>query len=153
MELHNLKPPKGSRHYRKRVGRGPGSGMGKTSTRGHKGQKARSGGSKRPGHEGGQMPIYRRLPKRGFHNLLRTEYQIVNVSDLTRCKEKELTQETLIAAGLIKKSSVPVKILGNGKLEKAYTVKANAFSKSAIEKIEQAGGKALVVSAAAPEVA
>ena len=153
MELHNLKPPKGSRRNRKRVGRGAGSGMGETSGRGHKGQKARSGGSKRAGHEGGQMPIYRRLPKRGFHNFSRTEYQIVNVSDLSRCKEKELTQETLIAVGLVKKSTVPVKILGNGKLDKAYTVKANAFSKSAIEKIEQAGGKALLVNAAVPEVA
>ncbi len=153
MELHNLKPPKGSTHYRKRVGRGPGSGMGETSTRGHKGQKARSGGSKRAGHEGGQMPIYRRLPKRGFHNLHRTEYQIVNVADLIRCKGKELSQETLMAAGLIKKSNVPVKILGNGKLEKAFTVKANAFSKSAKEKIEQAGGQALVVSAPATKVA
>ena len=152
MELHTLKPPNGSTKNRKRVGRGAGSGMGETSGRGHKGQKARSGGKKRPGHEGGQMPIYRRLPKRGFHNLLRTEYQIVNVVDLARCKEKELTQKTLIAAGLIKKSSVPVKILGSGKLEKAYTVKADAFSKSAKEKIEQAGGKALVISSAPPEV-
>ncbi len=153
MELHNLRPPKGSTHYRKRVGRGSGSGMGKTSTRGHKGQKARSGGSKRAGHEGGQMPIYRRLPKRGFHNLHRIEYQIVNVSDLTRCQGKELTQETLIAAGLVKKSRVPIKILGNGKLDKPYTVTANAFSLSAKEKIEQAGGKALVVSFAASKVA
>lgn len=153
MELHTLKPPQGSTKNRKRLGRGAGSGMGETSGRGHKGQKARSGGSKRAGHEGGQMPIYRRLPKRGFHNLLRSEYQIVNVADLVRCKEKELTAESLIAAGLIKKSSMPVKILGNGKLEKAYTVRANAFSKSAREKIEQAGGKALLVSAAVPGVA
>lgn len=153
MELHTLKPPKGSKKNRKRVGRGAGSGMGETSGRGHKGQKARSGGSKRAGHEGGQMPIYRRLPKRGFHNFHRTEYQIVNVADLVRCKEKELTQETLIAAGLVKKSTIPVKILGNGKLDKAYTVKAHAFSKSAKEKIEQAGGKAFLVTAAAPEVA
>jgi large subunit ribosomal protein L15 len=153
MELHNLKPPQGSRKNRKRVGRGAGSGMGETSGKGHKGQKARSGGKKRPGHEGGQMPIYRRLPKRGFHNFFRTEYQIVNVEDLARCSEKELSIQSLLAAGLIKKADVPVKILGNGKLEKAFTVQANAFSKSAKEKIEQAGGKALTIEAARPEVA
>ncbi len=153
MELHNLKPPKGSKKNRKRVGRGSGSGMGKTSTRGHKGQKARSGGLKRAGFEGGQMPIYRRLPKRGFHNFTRVEYQVVNVEDFARCKEKELTFEILKAAGLVKKSGVLVKVLGSGNLKKAYTVQANAFSKSAKEKIEQAGGKAVVISAAAPEVA
>ena len=146
MELHNLKPPKGSKKNRKRVGRGSGSGMGKTSTRGHKGQKARSGGLKRSGFEGGQMPIYRRLPKRGFHNFTRVEYQVVNIEDFARCAEKELTFEILKAAGLVKKASVPLKILGFGKLEKPYIVKANAFSKTAIEKIEQAGGKAVVIS-------
>ena len=153
MELHSLKPPKGSKKNRKRVGRGSGSGMGKTSTRGHKGQKARSGGLKRAGFEGGQMPVYRRLPKRGFHNFTRVEYQVVNIEDFARCQESELTLEILKAAGLVKKSGVPVKVLGSGKLEKPYTVKANAFSKSAKEKIEQAGGKAVVVSPSAPEVA
>lgn len=153
MELHNLKPPKGSKKNRKRVGRGPGSGMGKTSTRGHKGQKARSGGLKRSGFEGGQMPIYRRLPKRGFHNFTRVEYQVVNIEDFARCDSKELTLEILKAAGLVKKNDVPVKVLGSGKLDKPYTVKANAFSQTAKEKIEQAGGKAIVISAAAPEVA
>ena len=153
MELHNLKPPKGSKKNRKRVGRGPGSGMGKTSTRGHKGQKARSGGLKRSGFEGGQMPIYRRLPKRGFHNFTRVEYQVVNIDDFARCTGKELTPEILKAAGLVKKNGVPVKVLGYGKLEKPYMVKANAFSKSAKEKIEQAGGQAVVISFSASEVA
>jgi large subunit ribosomal protein L15 len=153
MELHNLKPPKGSKKNRKRVGRGSGSGMGKTSTRGHKGQKARSGGPKRAGFEGGQMPVYRRLPKRGFHNFTRVEYQVVNIEDFARCNAKELTLEILKAAGLVKKNGVPVKVLGFGKLEKPYTVKANAFSKSAKEKIEQAGGKAVVISISALEVA
>lgn len=148
MELHNLKPPKGSKKNRKRVGRGSGSGMGKTSTRGHKGQKARSGGSKRPGFEGGQMPVYRRLPKRGFHNFTRVEYQVVNIDDFARCDAKELTPEILKAAGLVRKNGVPVKVLGFGKLEKPYTVRANAFSQTAKEKIEQAGGKAIVISAA-----
>jgi len=152
MELHNLRPPKGSTKNRKRVGRGAGSGMGETSGRGHKGQRARSGGSRRAGQEGGQMPIYRRLPKRGFYNVLRVEFQIVNVADLARCKEKEITIETLKSAGLIKRTG-PVKILGNGKLEKAYTVRADAFSKSAKEIIEQAGGKALMAGAVEPKVA
>lgn len=153
MELHTLKPPKGSKKNRKRVGRGAGSGLGETSGKGHKGQKARSGGKKRPGFEGGQMPIYRRLPKRGFKNFFRQEFQIVNVADLSRFAETELSPESLLSAGLIKKAHVPVKILGNGELKKAFTVKANAFSKSAKEKIEQAGGKALVVEIARPEVA
>lgn len=147
MELHDLKPAKNSKKNRKRVGRGTGSGLGKTSGRGHKGQKARSGGSPRRGHEGGQMPIYRRLPKRGFTNIFKKEFQVINVEDLARCKDTELNYETLKAAGLIRKLNVPVKVLGSGKLEKAFTVHAGAFSKSAKEKIEAAGGKALVVSA------
>ena len=106
MELHDLKPPKGAKKKPKRVGRGTGSGMGKTSTRGHKGQKARSGGSPRRGHEGGQMPIYRRLPKRGFTNIFKKEFQIVNVEDFARCKETELTSESLKAAGIISKTDV-----------------------------------------------
>ena len=152
MELHNLKPAKNSKKNRKRVGRGSGSGLGKTSGKGHKGQKARSGGKKRPGFEGGQMPIYRRLPKRGFHNFFKKEFQIINVADLSRCSENELTTETLLKAGLINKAHVPVKILGNGNIEKAYTVNANAFSKSAKEKIEKAGGKAQLITVARTEV-
>jgi len=145
MNLENLKPPKGSKKDRKRVGRGTGSGTGKTSGRGHKGQRARSGSTKRRGFEGGQMPLHRRLPKFGFTNLFRKEYQIVNVADLARCEGAEISAETLKAAGLIKKTTVPVKILGNGNVDKAYTVKAAAFTKSAVTKLEAAGGKAEVV--------
>ncbi len=141
MELHTLRPPKGSKKARKRVGRGPGSGMGETSGRGHKGQGARSGFRRKIGFEGGQMPLHRRLPKRGFTNIFKQDYQVVNVSDLARCESNDITAETLHAAGLIKHSELPVKILGNGAVDKAYSVKATAFSKSAIEKITAAGGK------------
>ncbi len=146
LKLHTIKPPKGAKKARKRVGRGPGSGHGKTSGRGHKGSGQRSGFTRRPGREGGQMPIHRRLPKHGFTNIFKKEWQIVNVAELSRCEPGEVTRETLKAVGLIKKLNVPVKILGKGNIEKAYTVKAAAFSKSAIEKIEAAGGKAEVVS-------
>jgi large subunit ribosomal protein L15 len=145
MDLENLKPSKGSRRKRKRVGRGTGSGTGKTSGRGHKGQKARSGFKQTPGFEGGQMPLHRRLPKFGFTNLFRKEYQIVNVADLARLEAGEVSPQTLKAAGLIKKTDIPVKILGNGNVDKAYTVKAAAFTKSAVTKLEAAGGKAEVV--------
>ncbi len=146
MELHDLKPPKGSKKTRKRVGRGPGSGLGKTSGRGHKGAGQRSGSKHRAWMEGGQMPLARRIPKFGFRNIFRKEYQIVNVADLTRLEAGDVTPETLKEAGLIHKTNVPVKVLGNGEVEKAYTVKAAAFSKSAVEKLEKAGGKAEVVS-------
>ena len=145
MDLHTLKPPAGSKKDRKRVGRGTGSGTGKTSGRGHKGQQSRSGAKRRHASEGGQMPLHRRLPKRGFTNLFREDVQIVNVADLARCEAGEVTSDTLKAVGLIKKADRPVKILGNGNLEKALVVKATAFSKSAKEKIEAAGGKAEVV--------
>ncbi len=145
MELHTLKPAPGSTKKRRRVGRGPGSGLGKTSGKGHKGQLSRSGASRKPGREGGQMPLHRRLPKFGFTNIFKKQFQIINVSDLAKCKDKEITPETLRAAGLIKKLDIPVKVLGNGTLEGAFTVKAGAFSKSAISKIEAAGGKAEVV--------
>lgn len=147
MELHTLKPPAGSTRKRRRVGRGPGSGLGKTSGRGHKGQGSRSGFSRgrKAMREGGQMPLHRRLPKFGFTNIFKKQFQIVNVSDLARIKESEVTSESLRAAGLIKKMDVPVKVLGNGAIETAITVKANAFSKSAVTKIEAAGGKAEVV--------
>lgn len=147
MELHTLKPPAGSTRKRRRVGRGPGSGLGKTSGRGHKGQGSRSGFSRgrKAMREGGQMPLHRRLPKFGFTNIFKKQFQIVNVSDLARIKESEVTSESLRAAGLIKKMDVPVKVLGNGTIETAVTVKANAFSKSAVTKIEAAGGKAEVV--------
>ena len=145
MELHDLKPPKGSKKQRKRVGRGPGSGRGKTSGRGHKGQGARSGSGRRVASEGGQMPIHRRLPKFGFTNIFRKEFQIINVADLARCEPGEVTSEVLKKVGLIKSVKVPIKVLGNGDIDKAYSVKAAAFSKTAISKIEAAGGKAEVV--------
>jgi large subunit ribosomal protein L15 len=145
MELHDLQPAKGSKKNRRRVGRGTGSGLGKTSGRGHGGAGSRSGWTSRPGREGGQMPLYRRIPKRGFHNIFRTAYQVVNVSELTRCSGEEITKESLKTAGLISKLKEPVKILGNGEIAEALTVKAQAFSKSAKEKIEKAGGKAEVV--------
>jgi len=146
-ELHDLSPAEGSTHRRKRVGRGPGSGKGKTSGRGQKGQKARSGGKTELGRwfEGGQMPIYRRLPKRGFNPLKRTEYQVVNVRDLDEVGEKEISPESLRAAGLVGSKHEPVKILGDGEVEGAYQVTAHAFSRSAKEKIESAGGSATVV--------
>lgn len=148
MQLHDLRPAPGSKHVKKRVGRGIGSGMGKTATRGHKGQWARTGGGVRPGFEGGQMPLQRRTPKRGFTNApFKVEYEIVNLSTLNRL-DGEVTPESLKAAG-VTHGNRPVKILGEGNLEKALTVRAHAFSKSALEKIAAAGGKAEVLGAAA----
>ncbi|MFH1687859.1 MAG: 50S ribosomal protein L15 [bacterium] len=145
MELHTLKPPAGARKDRKRVGRGPGSGLGKTSGRGHKGAGQRSGYKRQAGKEGGQMPLQRRLPKRGFKNIFRTEFEVVNVADLARLESAEITSDILREAGLVRKKNRPVKLLGNGNVEKAFTVKLNAFSRSAVEKIEAAGGKTEVV--------
>lgn len=146
MKLHELSPAPGSRHKRKRVGRGIGSGNGKTAGRGHKGQKARSGGGVRPGFEGGQNPIYTRLPKRGFTNIHRKEYAIVNLKDLNRFDEgSEVTPETLIESGVVKNRKHGIKILGNGELKVKLTVKADKFSQSAMEKIQAAGGKAEVI--------
>ncbi|ADY54776.1 LSU ribosomal protein L15P [Syntrophobotulus glycolicus DSM 8271] len=143
MKLHELKPAEGSTKSRKRVGRGNGSGLGNTAGRGHKGQKARSGGGVRPGFEGGQMPMARRLPKRGFTNIFAKEYNIVNLSDLEERFESgaEVTLETLIESGLVKKVLDGVKVLGDGELTKALTVKVNKVSKTAAEKIAAAGGK------------
>src|SRR4051812_12023510 len=141
MNLSTLKAPKGSRENKKRVGRGMGSGMGKTSTRGHKGQRSRSGSRMMRGFEGGQMPLHRRVPKRGFNNIFRQEYQIVNLDTLAMLGEKEITPDVLYAAGAIRKASEPVKILGDGELKSALTVHAHRFSKSAQEKITKAGGK------------
>lgn len=143
-ELHDLSPVPGSHRDRKRVGRGPGSGTGKTSGRGHKGQKARSGGNIARGFEGGQMPLQRRLPKRGFHNPFRTEYQVVNVRDLAGL-EGEVDPRALKQAGLIGSLRRPVKILGEGELSAALEVRAHAFSGSAREKIEGAGGSVRVL--------
>jgi len=141
MQLHDLAPAPGSRKNRKRVGRGPGSGMGKTSTRGHKGLKARSGGSVRPGFEGGQMPIYRRLPKRGFTNIFKTNNAVLNVKDLDRFEDGAVIDiELLRGEGLVKGVVDGVKILGDGELAKKFTLKNILVSKTAREKIESAGG-------------
>lgn len=146
MKLHELKPAEGSRKERNRVGRGMASGNGKTSGRGHKGQGARSGGGVRPGFEGGQMPLFQRLPKRGFTNINRKDFSIVNVETLNRFENgTEVTPELLLETGVVSKLNSGVKILGNGKLEKNLTVKAHKFSASAKEAIEAAGGKTEVV--------
>ncbi|ADM36195.1 50S ribosomal protein L15 [Bacillus subtilis] len=146
MKLHELKPSEGSRKTRNRVGRGIGSGNGKTAGKGHKGQNARSGGGVRPGFEGGQMPLFQRLPKRGFTNINRKEYAVVNLDKLNGFAEgTEVTPELLLETGVISKLNAGVKILGNGKLEKKLTVKANKFSASAKEAVEAAGGTAEVI--------
>lgn len=148
MKLHELKPNKGGAvRATKRLGRGTGSGQGTTAGRGHDGQNSRSGGGTKPGFEGGQMPIYRRLPKRGFTNIFAKTYAIVNLSDLNERFEDgaEVTPVSLIESGLIKKLHDGVKILGDGELTKKLTVKANKFSKSAAEKIEANGGKVEVI--------
>jgi len=139
MKLHELSPAKGSKHAKKRVGRGPGSGIGKTSGRGEKGQKSRTGYSSRPGFEGGQMPLIRRVPKRGFTNIWKTEYAVVNLSQLAEL-EGEVTPQVLQERGLVR-SGRKVKVLGDGEIGKALTVVADKFSKSAREKIEAAGGR------------
>jgi len=146
MNLSTLKAPRKSSENRKRVGRGMGSGMGKTSTRGHKGQKSRSGARQMRGFEGGQMPLHRRLPKRGFTNIFRIEYEVVNLGRLADLGESEITPEVLRKAGVVTSKKTLVKVLGQGELSKALTVHAHKFSKSAREKIEKAGGKVLVVS-------
>jgi len=146
MEIHELSPAKGSTHVAKRKGRGHGTGNGKTSGRGHKGQKSRSGGGTRIGFEGGQMPLARRVPKRGFNNIFAKPLTSVNLTVLNRFKSgATVGVEQLIETGVIKKCEHGLKILGNGTLKKKLTVKASAFSESAKRKIEEAGGKAEVV--------
>ena len=147
MKLHELSPNPGSVKTRKRVGRGAGSGLGKTSGKGHKGQNARSGGGVRVGFEGGQLPLFRRLSKRGFNNYeFRTVYATVNVSDLNRFEDgTTVTPELLIETGLVKKELDGIKVLGNGELTKKLTVKANKFSNSAKTKIENIGGNTEVI--------
>jgi len=140
MNLSNIHAPKKASENRKRVGRGMGSGMGKTSTRGHKGQRSRSGSRMIRGFEGGQMPLHRRMPKRGFTNIFRQEYSIVNLERLAGLGESTITPDVLRKAGVIS-TKRPVKILGDGELSKALTVQAHKFSKSAQEKITKAGGK------------
>lgn len=146
MKIHELTPAPDSNKAVKRIGRGHGSGNGKTAGKGHKGQNARSGGGVRIGFEGGQMPLTRRIPKRGFNNIFATKYAIVNVSDLNKFKDGTVVDtELLMASGLVKKVYDGVKILGNGELTSNLTVKAAKFSQSAIKKIEKAGGKAEVM--------
>ncbi|WEK53791.1 MAG: 50S ribosomal protein L15 [Candidatus Cohnella colombiensis] len=147
MKLHELSPNAGSTATRKRVGRGAGSGLGKTSGRGHKGQNARSGGGVRPGFEGGQNPLYRRVPKRGFNNdRFATVFAIVNLNQLNRFEAgTEVTPELLLSEGILKNAQDGIKILGNGELNVGLTVKAHKFSQSAVEKIQAAGGKTEVI--------
>jgi large subunit ribosomal protein L15 len=147
VNLSNLKPPRGSRHRKVRVGRGIGSKLGKTAGKGNKGQKSRKGYSRRPGFEGGQMPLRRRIPKRGFHNPTRSEYAVVNVESLDIFPAgTTVTPELLIGSGLIRQVRAEIKVLGDGELKNSLTVQAHKFSKSAEEKITRAGGKAEVLS-------
>jgi len=145
--LSNLRAPKNANTSRKRVGRGMGSGMGKTSTRGHKGQGSRSGFSLMRGFEGGQMPLHRRLPKRGFTNIFRTEYTVVNLDRIAGLEVKEIGLDDYKKLGLASSKKALIKVLGSGELTAAITIQAHKFSKSAIEKIEKAGGKAVVAGA------
>ena len=147
MKLNSLYPNDGATKTRKRVGRGPGSGLGKTSGKGHKGQNARSGGGVRPGFEGGQLPLFRRLPKRGFTNaMFKTRYAVINLSDLNKFDNgAEVTPEILKNMGIVKNLQDGIKVLGNGTLEKKLTVKANKFSLKAKEAIEKSGGKIEVI--------
>ena len=148
MNLSDLRPPKGQKHKKRRLGQGMGTGRGKYSGRGAKGAKSISGYSKMRGFEGGQMPLHRRLPKRGFTNIFHKEYAIINVSQLEKLGGDEFTPESLIASGVVKKLNSGLKILGNGELTKKVLVKAHVFSKSALEKIEKAGGTAEVIAKA-----
>jgi large subunit ribosomal protein L15 len=141
MKLSEIHYPKNARKDRKRVGRGEGSGLGKTSGRGHKGQMARSGATHKPWFEGGQMPLQRRLPKRGFSNINRRTYQVVNVSDLVKVKEQEITAEVLQKYNLVKSLTKGIKLLGDGLVDRPLVIKVQAVSQTAKEKVEKAGGK------------
>ena len=145
MNLSNLRPSKGSRKQDKRRGRGPGSGQGKTAGRGHKGQKSIAGFSQKKGFEGGQMPLHRRLPKRGFTNIFKTEYTEINLVDLAKLTGQEIGPKELRAAGLIKKEAERIKILGRGEISASITIQAHKFSRSAQEKIEKAGGQTVII--------
>jgi large subunit ribosomal protein L15 len=148
MNLSNLRPPKGQQHKKRRLGQGMGTGRGKYSGRGAKGAKSISGYSKMRGFEGGQMPLHRRLPKRGFTNIFRKEYAIINVGDLEKLDGDVFTPESLVASGAVKKLSAGLKILGNGELTKKISVKAHLYSKSAFDKIQKLGGSAEVIAKA-----
>ena len=146
MDLGSLKYAPGSVRKKKRIGRGQGSGLGKTAGKGHKGQRSRSGSKIRPWFEGGQMPLQRRVPKRGFTNIFKKKFQVVNLKDLDRVKKaKAITPEVLFDSGMISKKNIPVKILGEGELKKAIDVSAHSFSASAKEKIEKSGGKIVLL--------
>jgi large subunit ribosomal protein L15 len=148
MSLNNLRPPKGAKHAKKRVGRGMGSGHGKTASRGNKGAQSRSGFRYKRGFEGGQMPLHRRVPKRGFHNPFRVEYAVVNLDTLAEVFDagSEVTPEVLRERGLVRETNVPVKVLGRGDIAKKLTIKAHKFSGTAAKKIEAAGGAAEVIA-------
>jgi large subunit ribosomal protein L15 len=145
MDLSSLKPAPGAKRLRKRIGRGPGSGTGSQSGKGHKGQKARSGYKSKAWNEGGQMPLARRLPKRGFTNIFKTEFQIINLSSLGKINQDIIDKDVLLKNKVIRSKRLPFKVLGNGDIDRPLTIKAHAFSKSAVEKIEKAGGKAEVI--------
>ncbi len=147
MNLSDLRPPAGSKHKRKRIGRGPGSGHGVTAGRGEKGQKSRAGHSGKRGFEGGQMPLVRRVPKRGFNNIFRTEFAIVNLSTLNDIEGDEFSPESLLQTRVIRKAEEGLKVLGDGDVSRAIKISAHKFSKSAVEKIEQAGGTVTVLPA------
>jgi large subunit ribosomal protein L15 len=150
MNLSNLRPPKGQKHKKQRIGQGMGSGRGKYSGKGAKGQKSISGYSKMRGFEGGQMPLHRRLPKRGFTNIFRKEYAVINVGQLEKLEGDTFSPESLLSSGYVKKLKAGLKILGNGDLTRKVSVKAHLFSRSAMEKIQKAGGTAETIEAAAP---
>jgi len=150
MNLSNLRPPKGQKHKKQRIGQGMGSGRGKYSGRGAKGRKSVSGYSRMRGFEGGQMPLHRRLPKRGFTNIFRKEYAILNVGQLEKLDGDAFTPESLVEAGVVKSLKSGLKILGNGELTRKISVRANLFSKSALGKIQKVGGAAEVIQAEAP---
>jgi len=149
MNLSDIRPPKGQTHSKKRVGRGMGSGHGKTSARGHKGQHAGTGFSQKRGFEGGQMPLHRRLPKRGFTNIFKKQFAIVNLGRLDKLEGDTFSVDSLLASGVIHKVRDGLKVLGTGQLTRSITVEAHQFSKSAVEKIQKAGGTAQVIGAAA----
>lgn len=146
MDIHDLLPAEGSKKKRKRVGRGPGSGHGKTCCRGHNGQRSRAGSVTRPGFEGGQMPIHRRLPKRGFNNIFKRQYNIINICDLKTFKSNSgVDTDALRKAGLVKRKENPVKLLGKGEISQSIVIKVHQASKSARKKVESAGGKVEII--------
>ena len=151
MNLSNLKPPAGQKHAKKRIGRGMGSGRGKTATRGSKGQRAGTGYSLMRGFEGGQMPLHRRLPKRGFTNIFKKQYAVVNLGRLDKLDGDAFTPDRLVELGVVRKSRDGLKILGSGELTRKIRVEAHFFSRSALDKIQKVGGEATVIGAAAPQ--